>query len=72
MTPGQSRAARSWLGWSIRKAAAEAGLSKSTVVQFEKNRPVMLETMTKLQAAFEAAGIEFSGKTAVHYRGEEA
>ena len=67
MTPGQSRAARSWLDWSIRKAAAEAGLSKSTVVQFEKGRPVMLETMTKLRGAYVAAGITFEGTTTVHY-----
>ena len=66
MTPGQSRAARSWLGWSIRKAAEKAGLSKSTVVQFEKDRPVMLETMEKLRAAFLAAGITFEGTTGVH------
>ncbi len=71
MTPGQCRAARSWLNWSIRKTAAAARLDKSTVVRFEKGGRVMYDTVTKLQDAFETAGIEFSGRTGVNYRREQ-
>ena len=71
MTAGQCRAARSWLDWSIRKTAAQARLDKSTVVRFERGNRVMHDTVLKLQGAFEAAGIEFEGKTGVHLRREE-
>lgn len=67
MTPGQCRAARSWLKWSIRKTAQEAGVSKTTVVRFEANNNVMLSTARKLEQAFERAGVVFHGKTGVEY-----
>lgn len=68
MTPGQSKAARSWLGWSMDKAAAEAGIAKSTLVRFEKGENVMHRIVLSLEKAYTAAGVEFQGKIGVIYR----
>ena len=55
----QSRMARAALGWSTHRLAEMAGVSRSTVVNFEvgaTKNVVMLERMTK---AFLAAGVVF-------------
>ena len=70
MTPGQSRAARSWLEWSLERAAAEAGVGKSTVYRFERGKSVLHIKVLALERAYEAAGIEFVGKHGVHLRRE--
>lgn len=43
----------------------------STLARFEKGIDVMHSTVTRLREAFEARGIEFSGKTTVTYRPKE-
>ena len=67
MTPGQSKAARSWLGWTFEAASAKAGIAKSTLQRFEKGENVMHRTVLSLQRAYEAAGIEFQGRIGVIY-----
>ncbi len=68
MTPGQSKAARTWLGWSQDTAAQKAGIAKSTLVRFEGGENVMHRVVVSLERAYEAAGIEFQGKIGVIYR----
>ena len=68
MTPGQSKAARSWLGWSMELAAKKAGIAKSTLVRFEKGESVLYRVVVSLERAYEAAGIEFQGRIGVVYR----
>jgi transcriptional regulator with XRE-family HTH domain len=59
MTPGQSRAARGILGWSVRDLAEKAGVGVNTVSRFENNGEAMHSTVGKMQAAMEAAGAIF-------------
>lgn len=60
MTPQQSRAARALLDLTQPDLAKAAGLGLSTVVDFEKSRrDLPTETLTRLQTALEAAGVEF-------------
>ena len=70
MTPGQCRAARSWLRWSIRYTAKMAGISKNSLVRFEAGENVMHRTVLKLKTAFEKAGIQFEGNVGVFLRQE--
>ena len=71
MTPAQSRAARSFLTWSLGKAAAEAGIGVSTLQRFERGQSVLHVKVLALERAYEAAGIRFDGKTGVHLEAEE-
>ncbi len=59
MTPAQSRAARGIIGWSLRQLAEKAGIGVNTVSRFENSGEAMHSTVTKMQAAMEAAGVEF-------------
>lgn len=68
MTPGQCRAARSWLKWSTRKTSQESGVARATLVRFENGRDVMHSSVTRLRKTFEAAGVEFSGNFTVTYQ----
>ena len=58
----QLRAARALLGWSQSDLAAKAGLSRPTVkrAETENDTPVSVEAKTKMRAALEAAGVEFT------------
>lgn len=58
----QIRAARGLLGWSQSDLAAQAGLSLPTVkrVEGESGTRVSDEARTRLRAALEAAGVEFT------------
>jgi transcriptional regulator with XRE-family HTH domain len=58
----QLRAARALLGWSQSDLAARAGLSRPTVkrAETENDLPVSDEAKAKMQAALEAAGVEFT------------
>ena len=60
MTPGQCRAARALLGWPQEKLAEVAGLSVSTVYDFERERRKMpSETVQAIRLALENAGVLF-------------
>ncbi len=53
----QVRMARAALGWSVRDLASRAGLAANTVSRFENGSDAYGETLTKIQRAFEQAGI---------------
>ena len=58
LTPEQSRAARAWLAWSQRELAKRAGVSLSTVQDFERGqRSPIANNMAALRRAIEAEGI---------------
>ena len=58
--PAQSRMARAALEWSLEDAAAAAGVSRRTVLRFERHhRDVRPELIEALRRAFEAAGVRF-------------
>jgi len=60
MTPEQSRAARGWLDWGQAQLAAAAGVSLSTVRDYEKGRRVPIaNNLRAMQAALETRGIAF-------------
>ena len=62
ITGPQIRAARAMLGWSQKELADQAELGFATVQRAERQSGTivgMIETATKLQSAFEAAGIIF-------------
>ena len=58
LTPEQCRAARGLLDWTQEELAERAGLSRSTVRDFENGHREMHRTSALLmRAAFEAAGV---------------
>ncbi len=60
ITPGQVRAARGLLGWTINQLIAISGVPKSTLIRFE-NATVSprAATISAIRAALETAGVEF-------------
>lgn len=59
-TPKTARAARALLGWSQADLAEKAGLGRSTIIDFEKERRAMpAETEAAMMRALQDAGIEF-------------
>jgi len=60
VTPAQVRAARAWLSWSQDDLSAKSGISQRSIARYEQGRSVPYDdTLMKLKAAFEAAGIRF-------------
>jgi transcriptional regulator with XRE-family HTH domain len=58
LSPEQCRAARGLLDWSQERLAEMAGVSRSTVRDFERDRHMLhRSTETLLIEAFEAAGV---------------
>jgi len=58
LAPEQSRAARGWLDWSQEELAKRAGVSPSTVRDFEKGRRVPIgNNLQAMRNALESAGI---------------
>ncbi|MFC3205169.1 helix-turn-helix domain-containing protein [Aquamicrobium soli] len=55
----QIKMARAALGWGVRELAEKSGVTANTVSRIENGADAKLSTMNALQAAFEAAGIEF-------------
>jgi ribosome-binding protein aMBF1 (putative translation factor) len=64
LTGVQIRCARSALSWSAEILAARAGIASKTVRRIEAEEGIpktTAATLAKIQAALEAAGIEFIG-----------
>src|SRR5260370_19478812 len=60
ITPAQSRGARGFLDWTQGRLASEAGVSLSTVKDFEAGRRTPIgNNLAAMQRVFEAAGAEF-------------
>jgi transcriptional regulator with XRE-family HTH domain len=55
----QIKMARAALGWGVRELAEKSGVTANTVSRIENGADAKLSTMNALQAAFEAAGVEF-------------
>lgn len=59
-TPEQCRAARGLLDWTQEELAEAAGVSRSTVRDFEKGRHDLRRvSVSQVVAAFEKAGVRF-------------
>jgi transcriptional regulator with XRE-family HTH domain len=68
ISAGQLRAARALLGWDQRQLAEASGLSVPTIQRMEASEGVIrgnVESLMKLIAALDAAGIELIGEGAV-------
>jgi len=60
MTPGQCRAARGFLDWTVNDLACAASLPISTVSNYEKGRRLPhVSNITAMEAVLIAAGITF-------------
>ena len=60
LRPEQSRMARAALNWSLEEAAEAAGVSRRTVLRFERDhRDITPELIQAIRGAFEAAGVRF-------------
>ena len=58
LTPAQCRAARGLIDWTQEDLAEAAGVSRSTVRDFEKGRHDLNRiSAAQIRAAFEAAGV---------------
>lgn len=51
--------ARAALGWGVRELAAWAGVAANTVSRYENGTEAHAETLRKLSAACEKAGLRF-------------
>ena len=61
-TRQQLRGARAMLGWTQQQLATRAGISLPSIKRLERGDgalAIRLDTLQKLQTAFEKAGIEF-------------
>ena len=59
--PEQCRAARAFLGLSQEELAVASGVSRATVIDFERGeRQPINSNLRMIQAALEAAGVEFT------------
>ena len=60
ITQQQCRAARELLGWGFDNLAQAAGITQTTVLNFELGHTEPYQpTQAKMSRAFEAAGVEF-------------
>ena len=57
--PIHCKLGRTAVGWGVRDLAAKAEVSPNTVARFERGETMLSETVDKLGAALEKAGVEF-------------
>jgi transcriptional regulator with XRE-family HTH domain len=62
MSAAQCRMARAAIGWGVRDLARRAGVAIETVVRLERGERLKPITITKIQAAIDAAGVMFIAK----------
>jgi transcriptional regulator with XRE-family HTH domain len=59
LSPEQSRAGRGWLGWTQGQLAERAGVSLSTVRDFEKGRRMPIgNNLAAIRRALETGGVQ--------------
>ena len=64
ISPDQCRAARAFLNWSQPKLAEAAGVSRETVINFERGvHTPHANNMAALRTALESAGVVFLDET---------
>ncbi len=68
ITKDQVRAARALLNWTAQELANRSGAAVNTIRRFENGADALGGTLAKIEATFEAAGVEFIG--AGNYQGE--
>ncbi len=56
----QIRMARAALKWGVRELGQAAGVNPNTVARIEGGADALTSTLTKIQRALEAAGVEFT------------
>ena len=56
----QVRMARAALGWGVRVLAEKAGVTANTISRYENGADALGATLTKIQRALEASGVEFT------------
>jgi transcriptional regulator with XRE-family HTH domain len=60
ISPAQLRAARAWLRWSQDDLSARAGVSKSSIADYESEKSLPYSgTLANLQRTIESEGIQF-------------
>lgn len=69
ITGDQIRMARAAVQWGVRELAKEAGVTPNTVSRIESGGDALAGTLSKLQVALEAAGVEFISAGAYHGEG---
>src|SRR5689334_3371870 len=64
----QVRAARAVLGWRASDLAEKIGVATNTISRFENGAGAFAETLDKIEAAFQSAGIEFIGRNCIRWK----
>jgi transcriptional regulator with XRE-family HTH domain len=72
ITDWQCRAARSALSWAAQELADAASLSRRTVEDFERGKPIKASSIERIAQALEDGGIVFDEKGCVCRRGDGA
>lgn len=74
MTPAQCRMARAALQWTVKELSEASDVSTATITRFEKGVfELRAGNGRKVQAALEAAGVEFTddGRVCVRLKGDD-